>query len=163
MSAAERTALQVYTNRGGGIVVLHDGMCGNDAAWLRTIIGGAKQHGEPNWTRGKFRFSIKIAQHPITRDVADFELDDEIFHHLRVMPGMVTLATVAHEGEAVPQLWCYEPKGGGYRAFVSLQGHYERTFSIAPFRGLVLRGIAWAGKRDADLLVRPGDLAPVTR
>lgn len=163
MTAVERERLLVFTARGGGLVVLHDGICGNDAEWFKTVIGGAKQHGITNWQRGKMELAFAPLNHPITKGVANFTLDDELFHRLHLMPGLTALATVNHNGEAVPQLWCYEGSGGegsganGHRAFVSLQGHYYRTLSVTPYRGLLLRGIAWAGKRNVNLLARPED------
>ena len=161
INANERERLQAFTARGGGLVVLHDGICGTDADWFKTIIGGAKQHGVMNWKQGKLELTFKTLQHPITKGIANFELDDELFHRLHLMPELTVLATAAHEGEAVPQLWCYErsTSAGGGRAFVSLQGHHYRTFSLTPYRGLILRGIAWAGRRDADLLTKPADLS----
>jgi hypothetical protein len=39
MSPDERARLDAYLKRGGGIVVLHDGVCGNDAPWFKTFIG----------------------------------------------------------------------------------------------------------------------------
>lgn len=153
ISAEERATLEAFTGRGGGLVVLHDGMCGNEADWFKTIVGGAKQHGVTNWSRGKLRLKFASSKHPITQGFADFELEDELFYRLHLMPNLTVLATTDHLGENVPQLWCYEK--GAYRAFVSLQGHHYRTFSLAPYRDLVLRGIAWAGKREVDLLMRP--------
>lgn len=161
MSLAERKTLESFTQRGGGLVVLHDGMCGDAADWFKTVIGGAKQHGVTNWKHGKLELTLAKLDHPITKGLANFEMDDELFYRLHLMPGLAVLATAVHEGEVVPQLWCYEKRVGAasYRAFVSLQGHKYRTFSTTPYRGLLLRGIAWAGGREPDLLTRPEDLS----
>ena len=68
------------------------------------------------------------------------------------------LATITRRtNEVVPQMWVYEQ--GASRAFVSLQGHYYTSFSLPHYRGLLLRGIAWAGKRDVDLLTVPEERA----
>jgi type 1 glutamine amidotransferase len=152
----ERKILESFIRRGGGLVVLHDGMCSNDADWFKTIVGGAKQHGVTNWSRGKLKLNFTQPEHPITKGFADFELEDELFYRLHLMPDLKVLATAVHEGEKIPQLWCYEKDTGtgSYRAFVSLQGHHYRTFSLPRYRDLVLRGIAWAGKRQPDLLIR---------
>ncbi|MBI5775361.1 MAG: ThuA domain-containing protein [Verrucomicrobia bacterium] len=159
MNASERERLLAFTARGGGLVVLHDGICGNDADWFKTVIGGAKQHGVTNWHRGKLELAFTPLNHPITKGVGNFTLDDEMFHTLHLAPSLTVLATTEHNGEAVPQLWCYEQGSGpkSSRAFVSLQGHYYRNLSTVPYRGLLLRGIAWAGKRDVNLLTKPED------
>jgi type 1 glutamine amidotransferase len=151
MSEAERARLQAYVGRGGGIVVLHDGVCGKDAEWFKTVIGGAKQHGVTNWSRGNIPLHFENTQHPITRGVADFELDDEMFYRLQMMPGAKVLATTRHGDKGVvPQMWVYEK--GDSRAFVWCQGHYYSSFSLPHFRSLLLRGIAWAGRREVDSL-----------
>jgi len=160
MNAAERKTIDAFTERGGGLVVLHDGICCDDADWFKSIIGGAKQHGVTNWRHGKLTLNFMPLGHAITKGLADFEMDDELFYQLHLLPDLTVLATAVHDGEKVPQLWCYEKSTGerSYRAFVSLQGHNYRTFSLTPYRGLILRGIAWAGKREVDLLTQPGDL-----
>ncbi len=83
-------------------------------------------------------------------------MDDEIFFRLRMAPEARIIATrVRNETEIIPQLWFYEkslPEGRTYRAVVSLQGHKYSNFSQPDYRRLLLRGIAWAGRRPADLL-----------
>ena len=155
----ERTRLDSYLAKGGGIVVLHDGMCSNDASWFAGVIGGAKQHGERNWHAGAFKLKIEDPSHPIVEGIKDLELQDEMFFRLRVAPGMHALATSADPGGTpTPQLWTFErtlPGGRPYRAFVSLQGHLYTIFDVPEYRTILLRGIAWTGRRPADLLVTP--------
>jgi type 1 glutamine amidotransferase len=158
-SLGERALLDTYTKRGGGLVVLHDGMCSDDAPWFSTVAGAAKQHGEPNWSRGVLKMHFADKSHPITKGLDDFEFNDEAFFMLRTAPGMHPLATAAipQKGEVVPQAWVYEhTQAGGkpYRAFVSMQAHYYKNFSHPTYQELLLRGIAWAGKRDTALLVK---------
>lgn len=152
-SIPERRLLEAFTRRGGGLVVLHDGMCSDDAAWFAGVAGAAKQHGERNWSRGPLKMQVADAGHPITKGLAAFELNDEAFFLLRKSPGMhVLLTTVVPEnGEVTPQAWAYEhtaPGGKPYRSFVSMQAHYYKNFSHPTYRELILRGIAWAGRRD---------------
>ena len=156
---AERALLDAYTKRGGGLVVLHDGMCSDDAAWFSTVAGAAKQHGEPNWARGVLKMHFVDNTHPITRGLQDFEFNDEAFFMLRKTPEMHALATseIPGKGEVVPQAWVYEKTSAGgssYRAFVSMQAHYYKNFSQPTYRTMLLRGIAWAGKRDVQALLR---------
>jgi type 1 glutamine amidotransferase len=158
-SPAERASLGTFTKRGGGLVILHDGMCADDAAWFSTVAGAAKQHGEPNWSRGLLKMHIVDNTHAITRGLQDFEFNDEAFFMLRTTPQMHPLVTtpVPQKNEVVPQAWIYEhtqPGGKPYRAFVSMQAHYYKNFSQPTYQELLLRGIAWAGKRDVSLLTR---------
>jgi putative membrane-bound dehydrogenase-like protein len=150
----ERARLEAFAHRGGGIVALHDAICGTNAAWLKTLIGGAKQHGVTNWERGVTELNFGDYRHPVTEGVSNFDLNDELFYRLHLMPETRALATIIRRtNEIVPQMWVYE--NGASRAFVSLQGHYYASFSLPHYRGLLLRGIAWAGKRDVDLLTTP--------
>jgi len=150
--------LERYLRRGGGLVALHDAICGTNAAWFKTVAGGAKVHGETNWSRGLTGLYFQDYPHPITDGVSNFDLQDEMFYKLHLMPEVKVLATTFRTAkEIIPQMWTYEPGRG--RAFVSLQGHYYTNFSLPHYRGLLLRGIAWAGKRPIDSLVRQEELA----
>jgi trehalose utilization protein len=157
-SPAERTALETYLGRGGGLVVLHDGMCSDDPGWFAPLAGAAKQHGEMNWSQGAIKEHVLDREHPITRGVADFELDDEAFFLLRKAPAMHVLmeAPLPANGEVQPQAWVYErtPAGGRpYRSFVWMQGHRTANFLKEGPRDLILRGIAWAAQRPVDALL----------
>src|SRR5512141_257999 len=46
----DRATLDGFLRRGGGLVSLHDSLCGDDPQWLASILGGAKKHGEVNYT-----------------------------------------------------------------------------------------------------------------
>jgi len=154
----DRAHLLEYLERGGGLVFLHDSVCGDDPHWFKTIAGGAWEHGRATWHEGKIGlcFARDAAgterEHPITRGVANFDLDDEIYSNLHLVSGVHVLANSFQTPfDVTPQMWTFEQ--GNRRAFVSLQGHEYATFSHPAWRTLVLRGIAWAGKRDADSLV----------
>jgi hypothetical protein len=59
-------------------------------------------------------------------------------------------------GEVVPQIWTYEhtlPGGQPARAFVYMEGHTYANFDNPAVKNMLLRGIAWAGKRPVDELV----------
>lgn len=154
----DRVDLERFLARGGGIVVLHDALCGDDPQWWKTIIGGAWDYGRAKYEEGATHLYLTPVEHPITRGVSNFEFEDEIYYDLEMMPGVQVLASGFHSIFAItPQMWTYEP--GPYRAFVSVQGHEWRSFAHPAWRTLVLRGIAWAGGRDADLLTAAGERA----
>ena len=59
-------------------------------------------------------------------------------------------------GEVVPQIWSYEHTlAGGQpaRAFVWMQGHTYKNMTDPKVLPMVLRGIAWAGKKPVNELV----------
>lgn len=102
----------------------------------------------------------------ITHGVSNFDLDDEIYYDMDMMPEAKILAAAytpkPKQGEAKPgapvsvydiqpQMWTYET--GDRRAFVCIPGHRYANFSHTSIQTLLLRGIAWAGKREADSLL----------
>jgi len=163
-SRSERERLEAFLARGGGLVVLHDGMCSDDPGWFAGLAGAAKQHGEMNWSRGPLALHVVDPAHPLTAGMTDLAMDDEAFYRLRSAPGMHVLLEAAlpdgdEAGLVSPQAWSYEgtlPGGQVHRAFVWMQGHYTaRLLEDAP-RDLILRGIAWAaGRPEGALLVAP--------
>ncbi len=154
---AERERLEAFLARGGGLVVLHDALCGDDPAWFAGVAGGAWEHGRSKWQEGELGLCFADREHPITRGVANFDFDDEIYWELELSPAAHVLANAFHTPfDVTPQMWTFEP--GAHRAFVAVQGHRERTFAHPAWRTLLLRGIARAARRDADLLVRAAEI-----
>ncbi len=173
----ERSLLERYVKGGGGVVVIHDGMCGADPLWYASIVGGAKQHGERNSRHAVMKFHIEDPSNPIVKGISDFDFDDELFFLLRaeglapgpdgkptmwtkglkVSPDIHVLATTPDpQDNIVPQLWTYEHTLAGgkpYRAFVTLEGHSAPSFDFPQYRTILLRGIAWAGKHPVDELL----------
>ena len=148
----ERARLEDYLGAGGGIVVLHDAVCGNDPHWFKGVVGGAWEHGHSKWYTSEIGLVFADSEHPITRGAANFDFQDEIYWDLHLDPAAQVLANAFHTPfDVTPQIWVYEKDD--YRAFVSIQGHYHESFAHPAWRTLLLRGIAWAGKRDADSLV----------
>jgi type 1 glutamine amidotransferase len=122
------------------------------------MAGAAKQHGERNFSAGPIKLKVVDLAHPITKGMADFEFDDEAFFLLRTTPEMHVLATapLPSTGEVTPQVWTYETTMSGgqpFRSFVAMQGHHYKTFAIPAYQDMLLRAIAWTGKRDAGLLL----------
>jgi len=164
----EKTALEAYVKRGGGLVSLHDSLCGPDPAYFASLLGGAKKHGEVNYTlEAPIPYTVTDPADPIMKGMSNFTLDDEAFYNMTwakdptihvlataVIPG--TPSAGAHKGEVVPQIWAYEhtlPGGQPARAFAWMQGHEYANFSNYQVRQMLLRGIAWAAKKPVDTLV----------
>jgi len=168
LSDTEKAALEAYVKRGGGLVSLHDSLCGPDPAYFASLIGAAKKHGEVNYTlEAPVAYTVVDKANPIMKEMTDFTITDEAFFSLTMAkdPALHVLATTViaptrsagdHKGEVVPQMWSYEhtvPDGQAARAFVWMQGHAYENFSQPQLRATLLRGIAWAGKRPVDELV----------
>jgi type 1 glutamine amidotransferase len=168
LSASERAVLEAFIERGGGIVSIHDALCGPDPAYFATLVGGAKKHGDINFTLdADVPYTIVDPVSPLAKGIAGLTLRDEAFFNMTWAsdPGIHVLATTVidatpsagkHKGEVVPQIWTYEhtlPGGQPARAFVWMQGHSYANFARPEIQGMLLRAIAWAGKRPVDELV----------
>lgn len=168
LSKTEKGTLDAFVRRGGGIVTIHDVLCGPDPVYFAGIVGGGKKHGERNYSAGEISYDIVDPDHPIMQGIPDtLTLQDEAFYAMTWArdPGIQVLATAAmpesdsageHAGEVVPQIWTYEhtvPGGESARAFVWMQGHLYTNIAADPIRDMLLRGIAWAGHHPVNELV----------
>lgn len=169
MSDTEKATLEAFVKRGGGIVSLHDSLCGPDPQYFADeFVGGAKKHNEVNYTLdAPVPYTIVDKASPLMKDMTDMTIEDESFfnmtwardpkiHVLATAVVAGTPSTGTHKGEVVPQIWTYEhtlPGGSPARAFVWMQGHNYINFSNPPLQNMVLRAIAWAAKKPVDELV----------
>jgi len=170
ISMEDRATLDNFLRRGGGVVSFHDALCGPDPEHFAGVVGGAKKHGEVNYTlEADVPYTVVDKAHPIMQGVSDFTIKDEAFFNMTwsKAPGINVLATATmaatpsakgHHGEVVPQIWTYEkslvsgPGSQPFRAFVWMQGHNYENFKAPQVQAMLLRGIAWAGKHPADAL-----------
>lgn len=188
----ERKNLTEFLARGGGIVVIHAAAVSRDPGWFSSIVGGSWNHQRPTkWLEAPMHVYFTDRENPITADMANFAFDDEIYYDMDVLPECRILAGAytpnpkdtggkgnkeaqARAAEAVakkkgvniydiqPQVWTYEKDK--YRSFVCIPGHWYKNFSHNTLRTMLLRGIAWAGKRaNADELCKPEELGDALR
>ncbi len=179
----ERKNLLEFIARGGGVVTIHAGAVSKDHDWFKGIIGGSWHFGQTKWLEGPMHLYFTDKENPITKDMSNFAMDDEIYYDMDLLPECRILAgaytpkpqgtrnekankraeEITKGGKVVsiydvqPQVWTYEKDA--YRSFVCIPGHYHKNFSHPTMRTLLLRGIAWAGKREnADELCKPEEL-----
>jgi len=169
MTPEEKTTLENYLKRGGGLVSFHDTLCGPDPAYYSTIVGGAKKHGEVNYTlEANVPYTVVDKSNPITEGIDGLSIKDEAFFLMTwaQSPKIHVLATAkiddtpsakGHAGEEVPEIWTYENTIAGgsqpYRAFVWMQGHNYSNFTDPKIEPMLLKGIAWAAKKPYDALL----------
>jgi type 1 glutamine amidotransferase len=169
MTDTEKATIEAFIKRGGGIVTIHDSLCGPDPAYFaNNIIGGAKKHNEVNYTLdAEIPYTIVDKNSPIMKGMTDMTIEDEAFFAMTWAqdPKIHVLATAViagtpsagtHKGEVVPQIWTYEhtlPGGQPARAFAWMQGHNYTNFSNPQIQAMLLRGISWAAKHPVDELV----------
>src|SRR5262245_13712093 len=169
----DRANFEKFLQRGGGLVVIHDGVVSADQhEWAKKVQGGAwiwarnaPEKTATKWYEGEVGIYFVDTQHPITRGISNFDWKDEIYYDMDMAPEARVLATSFQSVFIIaPQLWTYEQtwEGGSkpYRAFVSLPGHEYTSFQTPHYRTILLRGIAWAGGRaNADEFCKPEELA----
>lgn len=168
LTDAQKATIEAFVKRGGGLVNLHDSLCGPDPAYFSTLLGGAKKHGEVNYTLdAPVPYTVVDQSNPIMKDMSEITLFDEAFFKMTwaTDPGIHILATTKiapthsagdHAGEVVPQMWSYEHTlNGGQpaRAFVWMQGHIYANLANYQIQRTLLRGVAWAGKKPVDELL----------
>jgi len=164
----DKAAMEAYVKRGGGLVNFHDSLCGPDPAYVASLLGGGKKHGEVNYTLdAPIHYTMVDQADAIMKDMSEITILDEAFFNMTWAsnPAVHVLASVSipgtrsagdHKGEVVPQIWTYEHTlAGGQpaRAFVWMQGHLYANFADYQIQRTLLRGIAWAGKKPVDELV----------
>jgi type 1 glutamine amidotransferase len=168
LSVENRATLDNFLRRGGGVISLHDALCGPDPVEFAAVVGGGKKHGEVNYTlEAEVPYTIVDAAHPIMQGMSNFTITDEAFFNMTwsKAPEIHVLATAVmaktpsagtHAGEVVPQIWTYErnmwPGKQPFRSFVWMQGHNYVNFAHAQVQPMLLRAIAWAGKYPVDAL-----------
>lgn len=179
MSPEETKVIDDFVRGGGGIVSIHDSLCGYDPVAFAKLVGGAKTHGEVNYTlEAPIKYTIVDKADPIMKSMSDMTITDEAFFKMTWAdnPKIHVLATAVipptksagtHAGEVVPQIWTYEhtlPGGKPARAFVWMQGHMYENFTNPQIESMLLRGIAWAGKHPIDELIDykpPANVRPI--
>ena len=186
----ERKNLVEFLARGGGVVTIHAAAVSKDHDWFKTIIGGSWHFGQTKWLEAPMSLYFTDHDNAITKDISNFDIDDEIYYDMDLLPEAKILAAAytpntpqikggnkeaqQRAAEAVakkkavniydiqPQVWTYEKDK--YRAFTCIPGHYHRNFSHNGIRTMILRGIAWAGKREnIDELCKPAELGDALR
>ena len=161
MTPEQRARLQAYVKRGGGLVTFHDSLCGPDPADMATLVGAGKKHGEVNYTwTATLDYNVVDKESPIVQGMPS-QIYDEAFYKLNFAPEVHPLMTVTMPdtpsarrgggvGQTIPQMWTYEhtlPGGQPARAFVWMQGHMVDSLQDPAIQKVLMRGIAWAGKK----------------
>ena len=141
-----RANLNKFVNGGKGLFVLHFG-CGAFQDWpeYRNLAGRVwdpdlRAH-DP---RGPFRVDIVNKEHPITRGMASFQTEDELYTCLAGERPIDLLATARSkvDGKDYPMAFVF--KYGKGLVFHCALGHDVKAIKNPPAAELFRRGCAWA-------------------
>jgi type 1 glutamine amidotransferase len=111
----------------------------------------------PHWTANY----QTLPDHPVTRGVKPFEINDEWYYNMRWRPDPAGLTHILkatppdqtrktadaakHPGRSEITAWCYERPDGG-RGFGFTGGHRHKNWANDDFRRLVVNAILWSAK-----------------
>lgn len=137
--AAFREALA----RGKGLFVLHAGVL-SFRGWedYTQLIGGAPTPDFYHPPYGPFAVHIDDSAHPITADMVDFAVRDELYANVQLTPQARLLAHAELNGEAQPLLWVVDHPQS--RVCTLLLGHDRAALQYPGAARLLQRGVAWA-------------------
>ena len=151
----QQEALLNFVRTGHGFVALH---AADNAApdWLpewKQMLGGVYSHvGLPDGKAIKGHYRVKIADKasPITAGLSDFELNDELYANMQMLPDVVPLATIDHLGQAWPVAWTWTYGTG--RVFHLTLAHRDfgpdkrEPLTDPNLSQILIRGVAYATK-----------------
>ncbi len=111
--------------------------------WIR----GISMHPE----YGPAAIHVRQDSGPVAEGIADFELLDERYSHLRTSDRITVHAAHTHDGREHPILWSLtrsSPNGTAGRTFYDALGHDAASYQSPEHRELLRRAIAWLTAAD---------------
>ncbi len=151
-SASRLAQLDAFQERGGGLALIHAAVIADThPEQLAQRIGLAAQPGRVKYRHTPFQLKL-TSKSVLTRGLPESLafLDEPYWPMIGETNQVDVLATADVDSEPRPLVWTFE-RGPG-RVFTSIPGHYTWTLDDPFWRLLVLRGIAWAGRRDVEYL-----------
>lgn len=145
--ASTEKALLDLVHGGQGLIVVH---AADNAfpGWteFEEMVGLTWRQGATHDHYGEFTVNIKAPDHPIMNGLADFQTQDELYHHLTSKGEYEVLATAVSQKDqqAYPML-LVRPWGEG-RVFHTLLGHDVASMQTEGFIKTFQRGTQWAVK-----------------
>jgi type 1 glutamine amidotransferase len=144
LTKEQETGMCDFVQNGGAFVGIHsatDSFKDSDRYW--EMVGGRfSGHGG-----GTFAVHIYDRDHPITKDLKDFEIQDETYaHDYHKNAQMRSLVRMNRGNERQSMGWIsYYGKG---RLFYTGLGHGREAWSNPHFQRFVVRGMYWAAGRE---------------
>ncbi|MBN1558403.1 MAG: ThuA domain-containing protein [Lentisphaerae bacterium] len=130
--------LAAYVREGGGFLGIHGATVFRDEYTVYPeLIGGRFTHHD---TFSRFTVHVHDPDHPITRGVGDFAVEDEPYVVDRY-PGSDVLLSGDWDGAAHPLGWV-KPYGKGRVCYLA-NGHDQRSLDVPEFRKLICNAAAW--------------------
>lgn len=147
-SAAARAALAGHVARGGGLLALHTtSICFDTWPEWQQVLGGGWQWGTSfHPLYGPVRATLDDT-HFLARGLPPFEVHDEAYSNLKILPGAKVFGWAECQGIAdapppAPVMWTWEGSGG--RVAYDGLGHDGKSMLDPTHRQLIQRAALWA-------------------
>lgn len=158
-----RTALIEFVRAGKGLVSVHAGTSSfPDWSDYQDLVMGTWGLGQTGHGR-VHGFAVKpaLAEHPVTKGLPEFWIEDELWHGVPLREGTAVLATAlsAKEtgGSGKEEPLVLARSYGQGRSLTVLLGHDVRALRNPGFQALLTRGLEWAATGAVTLPV-PADV-----
>ena len=157
-NAAMKANLEKFVTEGGGLFVYHFA-CGAFEDWpaFDKFSGRVWDPALPaHDPYGRFAVNISDKEHPITKGVGNFEIDDELYTCLKasdVPIHVLAEATSKVDGKKYPMAFALE--NGKGRAFHTTLGHDDKSLSAEGFQAMIKNALVWCAKRENPQHIAP--------
>lgn len=154
-SLDQQKALLDWVKAGHGFVTLHGGD-NAPADWVpefKQMMGGIYSHtGLPDGKAIQGTYTIKIVDrsHPVARGLDDFEIKDELYSNMQMLPDIKPIATIDYKDVTWPVAWTWTYGPG--KVFHTSLGHRgfgpgkDDPLQNPKLSRLVLQGIDWVAE-----------------
>lgn len=143
-----RIAIAGHVHAGAGLLGLHTAsICFDDWPGWADVLGGVWEWGRSyHPPLGPVRAEVDAA-HPLARDLADFELTDEVYAEQRVLPASEIYGWAETAGDSPrtgrqPVLWTH--RYGAGRVVYDALGHDATSLEHPVHSRLIQRAALWA-------------------
>jgi len=150
----QQEQFKALLEKGIGLVSLHHNL-GAHRDWpeFAKIIGGkymfaagemdGEPHGKSGYSHGEnLQITVADKTHPISRELKDFEIEDETYSNFYTAKDVKVLLTTDHPKNDPEIAWVKEY--GNSRVFYFMLGHDAKAWRTEAFPEIVERGIRWA-------------------
>ena len=143
ITADQQAAYLELLNQGKPIVYLHHALI-SFQEWdeFDRIVGGVWEEGKGT-VKHDVQFTIQIADpdHPATKGIQDFEIEDETYGNFDANPDVHVLLKAEHP-ESAPVIGWTHRYGNSQIVYIQL-GHDGLAYGNPGYRKLVNQGIRW--------------------
>ena len=159
-NAVMQANLETFVLEGGGLFVYHFA-CGAFEDWKPGFEKLAGRIWDPALPAhdpyGRFTVRITDNTHPITVNIGNFEIDDELYTCLadsEVPIHVLADAVSIVDRKTYPMAFVLEPGKG--RTFHTPLGHDDRSLSVPEFQTMIRQALLWCAKRETVASPTPG-------